>query len=76
MKKTETGLIVDITEIFAHKTKKEEELRFYQKELEKLQFRMSMVQREIDVTETIIGMIEEEKVVDLIDLMAERRNKL
>lgn len=76
MKKTEKGLIVDISEIFAHKAKKEDELRFYQAELEKLQFRMSMVQQEISVTETIINMIEEEKVVDLIDLMAERRNKL
>lgn len=76
MKKSPSGLIVDIRDIFKHKKRKEDELRFYQAELEKLQFKMSMVQREIDVTSTIISMIEEEKVIDLIDLMAEKRKDL
>lgn len=69
-----TTLIVDLADILKHKRRKEEELEFYQKELKKLHFRMSMVQREIGLTESIISMIETENVVDLVDLMKEKRN--
>ena len=69
-----TTLIVDLADILKHKRRKEDELEFYQKELKKLQFRMSMVQREIGLTETIINMIEKENVVDLVDIMKQRRD--
>ena len=65
-------LIVDLSEIFEHKQKKQTELRFYQKELEKLQFKMSVVTREISLTQDIINLIEQEKVVDLVDMMQEK----
>ena len=66
------GLIVDLTEIFSHKEKKEKELKYYQAELEKLMFRMRMVQQEINLTETILEMIKEEKVVDLKKMMVDK----
>lgn len=65
-------LIVDLSEIFEHKQKKQKELQFYQKELEKLQFKMSLVSREIALTQDIINLIEQEKVVDLVDMMQEK----
>ena len=65
-------LIVDLSEIFEHKQKKQKELQFYQKELEKLQFKMSLVSREISLTQDIINLIEQEKVVDLVDMMQEK----
>lgn len=75
MEKNSKGLIVDLSEIFQHKAKKEKELEFYKKELEKLQFRMSLVQQEIGLTQVIIDMIEKEKVVDLIELMKNNHDK-
>ena len=74
MEKPQTSLIIDLSEIFQHKRRKEEELEFYRKELEKLQFKMLMVSQEIKVTETIIGMIESEKVVDLVEQMKKNYN--
>lgn len=74
MEKPQTSLIIDLSEIFQHKRRKEEELEFYRKELEKLQFKMLMVSQEIRVTETIIGMIESEKVVDLVEQMKKNYN--
>lgn len=71
-----TTLIVDLADILKHKRRKEDELKFYQQELKKLQFRMTMVQQEIGLTETIIQMIETEKVVDLVDLMKSKRTPL
>lgn len=66
------GLIIDLTEIFSHKEKKEQELKYYQAELEKLMFRMSMVQQEINLTETILEMIKKESVVDLKQMMVDK----
>jgi len=65
-------LIVDLNEIFSHKEKKEKELRFYQAELEKLMFRMQMVQQEITLTETILDMIKHEKVMDIKEMVKAR----
>jgi hypothetical protein len=68
-KPEKSGLIIDITEIYDHRKRKEDELAFYQKELEKLMLRMDIVSREIDVTKTIISMIEKEQVIDLREQM-------
>ena len=61
------ALIVNIEDIYKLKHRKEQELEFYQKQLEKLQFRMSMISQEIRLTETILNMIKEERVVDLAE---------
>jgi hypothetical protein len=74
MEKPQSSLIIDISEIFQHKQRKEKELDFYRKELEKLWLKMSMVREEIRVTETIIGIIETEKVVDLVEQMKKNYN--
>lgn len=58
-------IIVDISEVFELKKRKQDELDFYQKQLEELQFKMSMITQEIQLTEQIIIMIEHETVIDI-----------
>ena len=66
-------LIIDITDIYEQRDRKEKELQFYQEELEKLMMKMGMLQHEIGVTETIIRLIENEQVLDLQNAIKEKR---
>ena len=50
------------------KQRKEQELEFYNKQLEELNRKMFWLGKEIELTNTIINMIEEEKVADLLEL--------
>lgn len=68
------SLIVDITDIYEHKKRKEDELKFYQEELEKLHIKLGKIHKEIGVTETIINMIENEQVLDIKEKIKEKRN--
>jgi len=49
--------IINISDLYDEKDRKEKELQFYTKELDKLMLRLGMLQHEIGVTETIINMI-------------------
>jgi hypothetical protein len=53
--------IVIITDVLEMKQRKEEELAYYQEQLDVLIEKMRWVQREIDVTNHIIDLIEQEK---------------
>lgn len=64
---TKEQRIIFLTDIIETKVRKEKELEFYQKELEKLQVKMFYVRKEIDLTNTIIDIIENEKVLDIRD---------
>lgn len=61
---TMTKLIL-LTDILETKLRKEKELEFYQKELEKLQQKMFFIQKDIDITNLCIEIIEKEKVMDI-----------
>jgi hypothetical protein len=63
-----TKLIL-ISDILETKLRKEKELQFYQEELEKLKQKMFFLQKDIDITNIIIDMIEKEKVVDIKEQM-------
>ena len=58
--------IILLEEFIEQKVRKEQELEFYEKELAKLQEKMFWVKREIDLTNTIIRVIKDESVVDLV----------
>ena len=58
--------IIQIADLIDEKLRKEQELEFYEKELQKLLFRMSMVRQEINLTETIIKMIQHDEIPNLI----------
>ena len=55
-----TGKIILLTDIYELRKKKEEELVFYHEQLEKLRNKMFFVQKEIDLTNFIIDIIEQE----------------
>lgn len=57
--------IVQIADLIDEKIQKEQELEFYEQELKKLLFRMSMVRQEINITETIIKMIQNDEIPNL-----------
>ena len=60
----ETNIII-LDKLIASRLKKEKELKYYQEELIELQEKMKMLQMDIDVTNIIIRMINDENVVDL-----------
>ncbi len=59
-------LIISIDEIYDMRDRKRLELEYYNKQLIELQEKMSFIRREIVLTETIIKLVESDKVIDLI----------
>jgi len=59
--------ILFIQDIYDLRNRKQEELEFYHLELEKLQLKMNYLRVEMDLTNRIIDMIENESVTDLRD---------
>ena len=66
--------IILIEDLLDAKLRKEKELKYYQEELEKLQVKMFFIKKEIDLTNTIIDIIEKEKVIDLKKGIEEKTN--
>lgn len=58
--------IIQIADLIEERLRKEKELAFYEEELQKLLFRMSMVRQEISLTETIIKMIANEEIPNIL----------
>jgi len=67
------GKIIQLHEIYEVRKRKEEELAFYHEQLEQLKQKMFFVQKDIDITNLCIDIIENEKVVDLKQLVEKRR---
>ena len=61
---TDTNVIV-LEKLIASRLQKEKELKYYEEQLLELQEKMSHLQMDIDVTNIIIKMINDENVVDL-----------
>lgn len=64
--------IIMLSELIADKAQKEKELQYYQAVLEDLLVKMNYVRREISLTETIIDIINNEKVDIIEDFISER----
>ncbi len=58
-------IITNLSEVYIKREEKQKELEFYTEELIKLQQRLQLISRDIGVTETIIHLIETEKIIDL-----------
>lgn len=67
-----TGKLIKITDIIETKVRKEKELEFYENELKKLKQKMFFIQKDIDITNIIINIIENEKVMDIKENMEAR----
>lgn len=69
-----TGNIILLNDIYAMRKRKEEELAFYHEQLEKLKQKMFFVQKEIDITNLCIEIIEKETVIDVKKLIKEKND--
>jgi len=73
---TESRLIL-ITDFIEQKLRKEQELEFYLKELSELERKIGWLRREVDLTNTIIGMIKTETVYDIKEeMLANNENRV
>jgi len=66
--------IIMLADVLETRVRKEKELEYYQKELEKLQEKMFFIKKDIDITNLIIDMIEKENVIDIRQHMLEKKN--
>ena len=71
---TLTDKIILLSDILKHKLQKERELEFYQQELEKLQQKMFFLNKDIEITNMCIDIIEHEKLTAVPNLIL-KRNK-
>ena len=63
-----------LADVLETRVRKEKELEYYQKELEKLQEKMFFIKKDIDITNLIIDMIEKENVIDIRQHMLEKKD--
>ena len=63
--------IILITDIIDQKVRKEKEIEFYEKELKKIEEKLFFLRKEQQLTQFIIDIIEQEKVVDIREQMYE-----
>lgn len=64
--------ILFITDLIDQRLRKEQEITYYEKELEKIEEKLFFLRKEKQLTQFIIDIIEKEKVVDLREQMYER----
>jgi len=67
-----TGKIISLNDIYEVRRRKEEELAFYHEQLEKLKQKMFFIQKDIEITNICIEIIEKEKVIDIKKLVEEK----
>ena len=61
--------LILLQDVYDMRKRKQDELEFYHKELEKLQMKMSTIRVEMELTNRIIDMIEGEKIIDIKKLI-------
>jgi len=66
--------IIMLADVLETRVRKEKELEYYQKELEKLKEKMFFIKKDIDITNLIIDMIEKENVIDIRQHMLEKKD--
>ena len=64
--------IILLTDIIEQKVRKEKELEYYQRELEKLNHKMFLIRKEIDLTNFIIDLIGREKLMDIREVIDDK----
>jgi len=66
--------IILLHEVIETKIRKEKELEYYQKQLEELQRKMFFLNKEIQLTNTIIDIVESERVLDIREHLLEKNS--
>jgi len=72
MEEERTARIILLDDVYEMRKRKEEELAFYREQLEKLKEKMYFIQSDINLTNVIIGIIENETVVDVKKLIKDK----
>ena len=67
--------IILLSDYIEQKVRKEKELEYYAKELEKLQKKMWFIRKEIQLTNFIIEIVEQEKVINIRDYLEDKRDR-
>lgn len=67
--------IIFITDLIDQRLRKEQEIEFYEKELKKIEERLYFLRKEKQLTQFIIDIIQQEKVVDIREQMYEKLEK-
>jgi hypothetical protein len=60
-----TSDIISLTELIESKLRKEQEIEYYRETLERLEKKIGFLSKEVSVTNLIIDMIEQERVLTL-----------
>ena len=68
--------IILLSDLKDLRKQKEQELKYYSERLEELNRRMFFIQKEIDLTNFIIDLIERENLVDLRKLINDSNNSI
>lgn len=80
-KRSGIGVMVDekkivlLTDFIEQKVRKEKELEYYTKQLEELQKKMFFLRKEIQLTNYIIEIVENEKVIDIREYLEDKRDR-
>ena len=67
-----TAKLILLNDIYDMRRRKQEELSFYNAELEKLMLKLDIVRHDINVTNKIIEIIEQERVMDIAELVKKK----
>ena len=67
-----TAKLILLDDIYDMRRRKHEELAFYNAELEKLMLKLDIVRHDINVTNKIIEIIEQERVMDIAELVKKK----
>ena len=68
----EPNKLILISDIIETRLRKEKEIEYYQKQIEKIQQKMFFLQKDLEITNLIVDMIEKEKVVDIKEQMEQK----
>jgi hypothetical protein len=64
--------IIFITDLIDQRLRKEKEIEFYEKELKQIEQKLFWLRKEHTLTQTIIDIIQNDKVIDIREQMYER----
>jgi hypothetical protein len=67
-----TAKLILLDDIYDMRRRKQEELAFYNAELEKLMLKLDIVRHDINITNKIIEIIEQERVMDIAELVKKK----
>ena len=67
--------IILLTDFIEQKIRKEKELEYYTKEVEELEKKMWFIRKDIQLTNLIIEIVEQEKVIDIREYLENKRDQ-